>query len=257
LQSGQYPTWCSSMPITGITTSVLCGHTHAIRSLAFSPDGTLLVSRSDDETVKLWDVQTAESLGPSATTLPPFQLFRFHQTALRSLWEPGMERSACVCPDWEVSIHRNVSGQCSNSHQFLTYRLSALHIVIGAHNYTAVGRRWSSNRNFHHEGDEVEDLAYASDGTRFVSCGGEGAVVRDSESGAAVAKLEATYLEPLYRCCISPDGRFVACAAVLTIYVWDVTISGPRLAARLVGHYNTVSFLTFSSPSFQDPGTNP
>ena len=44
--------------ITGIPMSELSSHTDCVRSVAFSSDGTFLVSGSDDETVNLWDVQT-------------------------------------------------------------------------------------------------------------------------------------------------------------------------------------------------------
>ncbi|MGQ9903066.1 MAG: WD40 repeat domain-containing protein [Anaerolineae bacterium] len=35
------------------------GHTDVLRSLAFSPDGSRLVSGSHDGTIRFWDVPTA------------------------------------------------------------------------------------------------------------------------------------------------------------------------------------------------------
>ena len=44
---------------TGSQVAVLSEHTDQVRSLTFMPDGTSLVSGSQDSTVKLWDVQTS------------------------------------------------------------------------------------------------------------------------------------------------------------------------------------------------------
>jgi hypothetical protein len=42
--------------------STLVGHTQAINSVCLSPDGKRLVSMSEDQTVKLWDVATGENI---------------------------------------------------------------------------------------------------------------------------------------------------------------------------------------------------
>ena len=40
----------------------LTGHSAAVNSVAYSPDGKQIVSGSDDSTVKVWDAQTGEEV---------------------------------------------------------------------------------------------------------------------------------------------------------------------------------------------------
>lgn len=47
---------------TGLVLRTLAGHTSIVTSVAFSPDGKILASKSNDETMKLWNVETGEQI---------------------------------------------------------------------------------------------------------------------------------------------------------------------------------------------------
>ena len=92
------------------------------------------------------------------------------------------------------------------------------------------------------------EVAFSSDGTHFVSFGGNGATVQNSDSGVVVIELPVAN-GGVSSCCFSPDGRAVAVAIKSTIYLWDITGSVPHLVQTFVGHTSTIYSLTFSSLS--------
>ena len=49
------------MPIPAKHKKTLMGHTKSVNSIVFNPDGRTLASGSDDETIRLWDVDTGKS----------------------------------------------------------------------------------------------------------------------------------------------------------------------------------------------------
>ena len=231
--------------VTGIRKSVLSGHSDEILSLASSLDGMFLISRGG-QTVNLWDVQTggviktfdrktsiaSASISPDGATIALGTEF-----GVIHLWDvrTGKSRFIGKGQDSDVTV---ISFSPIDPRRLLSSlrRGTVRQWDIDGHQIGASC----------HEIDGVEDLAYASDGTRFVSCGGRVATVRNSESGAVVVKLDAPGKGDFRLCRFSPDGRFVACKADTMVYIWDITTSEPRLVGH-VEHSDSITFIAFSS----------
>jgi WD40 repeat protein len=228
--------------IPGIHPSVLSGHTDWVASLAFSSDGTLLVSGSNDNTVKLWDIQTGGVI----------KTFCGHTARVRSVSiSPDCNTIASESYDKTVRLWDARTGEC--------------HGVLGKHKkaFNSVGSFPPSSRPLifasghrvqrldtkgRHIGPAYEGdvVAFSSDVTRFISWKGGVATVRDTDSGAFIAELRPP--KGWFRCCcFSPDDKFIASAVLNTIYVWDITSPSPRLIKTFVGHTGFVTSLAFSS----------
>ena len=238
--------------ITGTRMSILRGHEDTISLLRCSLDGTLLLSGDDSCILNLWDVQTGGVIQTFGDKTTPFS------TASIS---PDNATIAFGCKDRTIYLLDVRTGKHHSMTTVPTWTW------IGPTTFSPIDPRrllWSSSdgtvQQWGTDGRQigasyrdadigwVKDLAYTSDGTRFVFCGGKVAVVWDSESGRQVVKLRAPErVWRLSRCCFSPDGKFVACAGDRNIYVWDISVSGAPLVKCLAGHSKPVTFLAFSS----------
>ena len=234
--------------ITGISTSVLSGHTDVILSLAFSLDGTMLVSRSNDKTVKLWDVQTGgviKTFGDHTSAISSVSISPDCATVASGTWAGAIRL-------WDVR-----TGKChllktrhDGAITAITFSPTDPRRLITSSMGTTL-RQWDIDGHqigvSHREGAIISHIAYTSDGTRYVSCAGDVVTVRDSESGVAVVKLDTPNRSFIRQCCFSSNGRLMACAADRNIYVWDVAEPKALLVGNLVGHSSPISFIAFSS----------
>ena len=219
----------------------------AISSLAFSLDGTLLVVGCDGGFFTLWDVQTGR--------------------AIRSVYYTSTITSVSISPDCTAVAFGAPDGtihlwdpQTEEYHPYVmrhNKEVTAIsfsptnpqHLVSSSMDRTV--RQWDVGGRVeirvYDEVAAVTHVAYTSDGTRFTSCGGAVATIRDSETGAVVTTLGAPNREVQFRsCCVSPDGRFVACAAGAVIYIWDITDPEARLVGNFVGHSQHIISIAFS-----------
>jgi WD40 repeat protein len=235
--------------ITGIRTSVLPGHTNLVRSLAFSSDGTFLVSGSNDKTIKLWDIQTggvvktigghtgrvfSVSISSDGATIASgskgctLRLWDIRTGECRRVMSPGY----CWTPGSDGTPN-SVSFSPTNSR-----------LLISAFNDNV--RRWDVDGCLFIPVYKGSGVAFSLDGTRFVSWGGRVATVRNSDSGVSVAELRVP--GERFGCCrFSPDGKLIAGFVFHTVYIWDITGWRPRLIETLVGYGMHIISIEFSS----------
>ena len=227
---------------TGIHTSTFSGHIDLVRSLAFSSDGTSLVSGSHDKTVRLWDIQTggvirsyyghtgwvvSVSISPDQTTIASGS----HDKTI-CLWD-AQTGGCCHIIRHDDSIH-SVSFSPTNSQ-----------LLISASEDNTV-QQWDIYGHQIGPAYEGDHAAFSSDGAHFISWGASVATVWNSDSGITITKLQAP--NGNYQCCcFSPNAKYVAGASGNAIYIWDITSSDSNPIKTLVGHTSPITSIIFSS----------
>ncbi|MCA9947068.1 MAG: hypothetical protein KC449_26490, partial [Anaerolineales bacterium] len=113
--------WLLGQSVIGqpVETTVQRGHTRAINSLAFSPDGKLLVSASDDHTLKLWEVETGREL----------RTFNGHKNDVNKvLFHPNGEWVISGSSDHDIKVWEVATGKLLKTYTIPEYTIMSLAI---------------------------------------------------------------------------------------------------------------------------------
>jgi len=222
--------------------AVLPGHTKLVRSITFSLDGIFLVSGGDDETVKLWDVQTGGVVktfcGHTNYVLcvaisPDNTMIALGSEHAIYLWHVQTGDSFCVI--------NGLNGQVTS----ISFSPTNLQLLISA-TWGGNVQQWGIDGCQIGPTHEGKGVAFSPDGTNFVSWGEKAATVQNSDSRIVVAELQVPG-GTFGCCCFSPDSKFVAGCAGYTSYIWDITGPDPHLIKTLIGHTNIITSLIFPS----------
>jgi len=229
--------------ITGIQTAILSGHTDLVTSLAFSPDGTSLVSGSHDKTIKLWDVQTGGVV----------KTFHGHTE-----WVDSVSISADCTTIASGSLDKTIrlwDIQTEECHHVIEQQSWVYHVMFSPMDpqylISVSGNKvchWNINGHQTSPAHTGSCIAFSPDGTQFVSCHGEDIVVQNSNSGEIVVKF-CVADSNINHCCFSPNGRLIATANNTTVHVWDTASSHPHPIKTFTGHTLYITSIAFPSPS--------
>ena len=200
------------------------GHTGWVQFLAFSPDGEILASGSNDQTIRLWNVHTGQCL----------KTLRSHTSWVQSLaFSPDGEILASGSHDQTVKLWNVQTGEClqtlsghSNRVFFTTFSPKGQTLVTGSEDQTV--RVWdvhtgSCLRVLEIPINWVLSIALSPDGQTLATGSGRKTVkFWDLASGECIKTLP-DYNTHVWAVAFTPDGkRLVTGSEDTTVKIWDV-----------------------------------
>jgi len=222
-----------------------------LKSVAFSPDGTRIVSGSEDKTIRVWEARTGDAIAAS---------FKGHTNWVNSVaFSPDGTSIVSGSSDHTIRVWDAVTGDpiappfqghtgVVNS---VAFSSDGTRIVSGSWDKTI--RLWDARTGdaigapFEGHTNPVNSVAFSPDGTRIASGSYDNTVrVWDARTGDALTAPLKGHTNPVNSVAFSPDGtRIVSGSWDKTIRVWDAC-TGDAIGTPLKGHANLVNSVAFS-----------
>jgi WD40 repeat protein len=225
---------------------VLSAHDDIVLSAAYSPDGTRIVTASEDKTARIWDARTGAQLGV---------LWGHGDGVSCAAYSPDGTRIVTASDDKTARVWDARAGKLlavlsghGDGVSCAAYSPDGTRIVTASNDKTA--RIWDARTGVQlavlpGHGDSVYTAAYSPDGTHIVTASGDKtARIWDAGSGKQLAVLLG-HGDGVNCAAYSPDGtRIVTASRDKTARIWDAR-SGKQLAV-LSGHASLVFSVAYS-----------
>ena len=229
---------------------VLSGHTKAVTSVAFSPDGRYALTASSDTTACLWDL----------TKFPiTAQQLKGHTRFINSVAFSPDSRFVLTGSEDGTAVLWDLTKTPITGHM-LTTHTHAVTLVAFSPDGRALTHSWDKTVLFwdltkspisHQELKGIQNwttsIAFSPDGRFVLSNSGKNANLWDLTKSPITSQLLAGHNNSVTTVAFSPDGRFALTGSDdKTARRWDLTKS-PITSEILISHTNDVLTTTFGS----------
>ncbi|KZV60619.1 WD40 repeat-like protein [Peniophora sp. CONT] len=232
------------------TILILTGHTGPVSSVVFSPDGTRVVSGSDDKTIRIWNAETGQAVGK------PLEEHAGHVNSV--VFSPDGACIASGSVDKTIRIWDAETGQPAGKPleghtgwvNSVAFSPDGTRIVSGSDDTTiwiwnaetgqVVGKPLEGHTGW------VFSVAFSPDGTHIVSGSSDNTIrIWDARTGKAVGKPLEGHFSWVRSVALSPDGMRIVSGSFCRIRIWDAETGQPA-GKPLGGHTGWVNSVAFS-----------
>lgn len=226
--------------------ALMRGHTGPVYTASFSPDGSTVVTASNDKTARVWDARTGQLEAElRGHTGPVYKAF----------FSPDGKWIVTASEDmtariWEASTGRSVSELKGHTGWVISAIFNPDEKLVLTASGDGTARIWEAVSGklmavLKGNDDAVSSAAFSPDGGLIATAGYDRiARIWDTQTGGLIHKLEG-HTDKIRTLEFSSEGNLIVTAGFdHTAIVWDVK-SG-RSIARLLGHTDWVWSASFS-----------
>ncbi|KAL5641699.1 hypothetical protein ACGC1H_001989 [Rhizoctonia solani] len=232
------------------------GHTHVVRSVAYSPDGKSIVSGSWDTTIRTWDAQSPSIIGEPLTGHSEW-INSASYSPLGDIIVSGSSDKTIRL--WDVNTRRQLGDPIKGNNLFFSVAFSpdAKFIASGS-GYSSPDsspsvQLWDVQKGtavinpFKGHTQTVNSVQFSPNGTRVVSGSDDNTIrVWDVERGTTIVGPLEGHTNWVYSTAFSPDeSQLVSCSRDGTLRLWDAR-EGRMIGNPYEGHTNSVYSVAFS-----------